>query len=135
MKKSQFIIQLGHENEFANNILDIEFTPNKGDCLSVYGLARDLNSMLDMRLPKNIWKMLRIKLILLMMIIIFVQVFLLKIEIDNPPDTYKSYLESYFKRIKKSQNNFFTDVSNYLAYEIGQPTHCYEYEKIKNGIR
>ena len=25
-----------------DNIIDIEFTPNRGDCLSVYGTARDL---------------------------------------------------------------------------------------------
>ena len=25
-----------------------------------------------------------------------------------------------------SKNNFFTDVSNYLSYETGQPTHCYD---------
>ena len=36
------------KTSFHNNILDIEFTPNKGDCLSVYGLARDLNSMLEL---------------------------------------------------------------------------------------
>ena len=25
-----------------------------------------------------------------------------------------------------NKNNFFTDVSNYLSYETGQPTHCYD---------
>ena len=28
----------------------------------------------------------------------------------------------------------FTDVSNYLAYEIGQPTHCYDFKSIKGSI-
>ena len=42
---SKILFQLGHENEVINDILDIEFTPNKGDCLSVYGLARDINSI------------------------------------------------------------------------------------------
>ena len=39
-KVSNILFQLGHENEINNNILDIEFTPNKGDCLSVFGLAK-----------------------------------------------------------------------------------------------
>ena len=58
----------------------------------------------------------------------------LKIEINNPPKAYKPYLESYFKDLNNPKNNFFADISNYLAYEIGQPTHCYEFEKIKDGI-
>ena len=40
---SEFLFQLGHENEIENEILDIEFTPNRGDCLSLLGLSRDRN--------------------------------------------------------------------------------------------
>ena len=38
------LFQLGHENEINGDILDIEFTPNRGDCLSLRGLARDLGA-------------------------------------------------------------------------------------------
>ena len=41
----------------------------------------------------------------------------LKIEIEDIPNKYQPYLESYFKDLNISKNNFFTDVSNYLAYE------------------
>ena len=40
---SKKLFQLGHEHEINGDIFDIEFTPNRGDCLSVHGLARDLN--------------------------------------------------------------------------------------------
>lgn len=137
-KVSNILFQLGHENEFDKNTLDIEFTPNKGDCLSVFGLARDLNSMLDMNLDLDIYSdnieelnfdfenddynfCPRIS--------------FLKIEIDKPSTNYKPYLESYFKDLKNSKNNFFADISNYLAYEIGQPTHCYEFKEVKDGIK
>ena len=40
---SEKLFQLGHENEIEeNDILNIEFTPNKGDCLSLKGIVRDL---------------------------------------------------------------------------------------------
>ena len=39
---SEKLFQLGHEHEIKNDIFDFEFTPNRGDCLSVFGLARDL---------------------------------------------------------------------------------------------
>ena len=39
---SDSLFQLGHEHEIEGNILDMEFTPNRGDCLSINGLLRDL---------------------------------------------------------------------------------------------
>ena len=47
---SEKLFQLGHENTIESKIFDIEFTPNRGDCLSVYGLARDLNIFYPMDL-------------------------------------------------------------------------------------
>ena len=39
---SDSLFQLGHEHEIDGNILNMEFTPNRGDCLSINGLLRDL---------------------------------------------------------------------------------------------
>ena len=43
---SEKLFQLGHEHEVDGDIFDMELTPNRGDCLSVLGLARDLNIFL-----------------------------------------------------------------------------------------
>ena len=40
---SEKLFQLGHEHEILGDIFDMELTPNRGDCLSLLGLARDLN--------------------------------------------------------------------------------------------
>ena len=40
---SSKLFQLGHEHSVNGDILDIDFTPNRGDCLSLIGLLRDLN--------------------------------------------------------------------------------------------
>ena len=40
---SETLFQLGHENEIEGEIFDLELTPNRGDCLSLMGIARDLN--------------------------------------------------------------------------------------------
>ena len=37
----------------------------------------------------------------------------------------------YGKKPKDWKNNLFTDISNYLSYEIGQPTHCYDSSILK----
>ena len=40
---SSKFFQLGHEHEIIeNDIFNMELTPNRGDCLSVKGLLRDL---------------------------------------------------------------------------------------------
>ena len=49
---------------------------------------------------------------------------LLNISVKDLPDSYIPEVESYFKDLNIKKNNFFTDISNYVAYEMGQPTHC-----------
>ena len=39
---SDKLFQLGHEHEIYGDIFDMELTPNRGDCLSLNGLSRDL---------------------------------------------------------------------------------------------
>ena len=43
---SEKLFQLGHEHEIDGDIFEMELTPNRGDCLSLIGLARDLNIFL-----------------------------------------------------------------------------------------
>ena len=44
---SKKLFQLGHEHEVNGDIFDMELTPNRGDCLSLIGLARDLGVFFD----------------------------------------------------------------------------------------
>ena len=40
---SKKLFQLGHEHKIINDFFDMDLTPNRGDCLSVQGLLRDLS--------------------------------------------------------------------------------------------
>ena len=53
---SKRLFQLGHEHEIYNDIFDMEFTPNRGDCLSLIGLARDLNPFFETNIDIPIYK-------------------------------------------------------------------------------
>ena len=135
---SKKLFQLGHEHEIDGKIFDIEFTPNRGDCLSLLGLSRDLEVFYErnenfITIYKDEIKPLNFN---------FINhaqehcpnISFLKIEIDEIISPYKDYLNDYFEDLKISKNNFFTDISNYVSYEMGQPTHCYDYEKIDNNL-
>ena len=59
----------------------------------------------------------------------------LLVEVEYLPTNYKNYLEEYFSELGIKKNNFFTDISNYLSYQLGQPTHCYDYSKVCGGLQ
>ena len=134
---SSKLFQLGHEHEIENSIFDMEFTPNRGDCLSVHGLVRDLNVFYQTNLNVPIYEG---KIHSLDLNFInqaqndCPRISFLNIEIKDDISSYKDYLENYFKNLNINKNNFFADVSNYLAYEMGQPTHCYDFSTIGNDI-
>jgi phenylalanyl-tRNA synthetase beta chain len=134
---SQKLFQLGHEHVISGDIFDMELTPNRGDCLSLIGLARDLavffgkSNSIDLfnddiepleinfeNLSPNDCP----------------KISFLEIEIEGSKVEYKPYLENYFNTVGANKANIFTDISNYISYELGQPTHCFEGESIKNKL-
>lgn len=135
---SSSLFQLGHEHEITNNIFELELTPNRGDCLSIRGILRDLNIFYDVQLNENTYesdiKNFNFK---------FQnnaqqhcqEISFMKIDIEKIPEFYETYLDSYFSDLGHKKNNFFTDVSNYISYETGQPTHCYKSSTIETGLR
>ena len=131
------LFQLGHENELDGDIFNLELTPNRGDCLSLRGLARDLNHFYKNKnnikiFEKNIEEF----------DLNFTNhekrrcpnISFLHIEIEDEVLVYRDYLERYFTDLGNKKLNFFTDVSNYLSYELGQPTHCYDFDTVYDGF-
>ncbi|MFY4804717.1 phenylalanine--tRNA ligase subunit beta, partial [Aliarcobacter butzleri] len=37
---------------FNDELIEVELTPNRGDCLSIYGIARDLAAALNLNLKE-----------------------------------------------------------------------------------
>lgn len=134
---SNKLFQLGHEHEIHDQIFDMELTPNRGDCLSLLGLARDLNVFFPNSKDRDIYSKKIPKLEFDFENISpnsCHRISFLEIEVDLVPKKYKSYLNDYFDVLKINRNNFFSDVSNYLSYEMGHPTHCYDKEKITDKL-
>ena len=134
---SQKLFQLGHEHIVDGDIFDMDITPNRGDCLSLLGLSRDLNNFYNCKddfeaydeeiedLDLNFQNL---------SIELCPKISFLQIEIDGEIASYKPYLENYFSELDNNKTNFFTDVSNYISYERGQPTHCYNKESLDNEL-
>jgi len=134
---SDCLFQLGHEHEVEGNIFNMEFTPNRGDCLSIQGLLRDLAVFYTIKSNQKIYNEKLDKLDIDFENLsqdICPNISFLKIEIDKIPNEYKGCLKNYFLDLNLNKNNFFTDVSNYLSYETGQPTHCYDSSKVNGRL-
>lgn len=134
---SEKLFQLGHEHEIQDEIFDIEFTPNRGDCLSLKGLLQDLNVFYDIKF--NFGKYEKEIPSLKMNFVNNAKsdcqsISFLKIEIDGNIKKYNDRLEDYFGLFDVNKKNFFADISNYLSYEMGQPTHCYDFNKIDDPL-
>ena len=135
---SEKLFQLGHEHEVDGDIFNMELTPNRGDCLSLIGLARDLNIFFGSTNFTNLFKE-----DLDSLEINFKnlapkdcpKISFLEIEIeDNNTSNYKPYLENYFNSVGGNKTNLFTDISNYISYESGQPTHCFDSDTLHDDL-
>tara|TARA_B100000214_G_C23954034_1_gene621854 strand:- start:19 stop:1929 length:1911 start_codon:yes stop_codon:yes gene_type:complete len=130
---SERLFQLGHENEYKDGIYDIEFTPNRGDCLSLKGILRDLSAFYEIESMKDAYHNELKNLDINFSNKAKVEcpsISFLKIEIEKKTKPYKGFLKDYFSELDLKKSNFFTDISNYLSYETGQPTHCYDFLKL-----
>jgi len=116
-------------------ILDISITPNRGDLLSHFGIAREIKAINgnDINEPlveypegSNINDY-------------------IKVEIKNPDGCYRycgtlvknvkvkespEWLKNYITSIGLRPINNIVDITNYVMYECGQPLHAFDYDRI-----
>ena len=97
---SDSLFQLGHEHEIDGVIFNMEFTPNRGDCLSIKGLLRDLAFFYTVDFNQKLYTK---EIEHLQMDFenksesICPQISFLKIEIEQVPEAYKDSLDNYFQ--------------------------------------
>ena len=124
-----------HRDDF---VIDIEITPNRGDCLSVYGTARDLSAHREKKIKmplmstcadervnkyiktisKNICPEYRY------------------MTVDNIDATLKTpkYIHDKLVKSEITSVNLIVDISNYVMIELGQPTHAFDRDKINGKL-
>jgi len=120
----------------ADTILDVEITPNRGDLLSHFGLAREIAALTGKKLkstPRE--SKIDIKKSGVTITATRECPFFSARKIDNvkvgpSPQWLRAKIESVGIR---SINNI-VDVSNFVMLELGQPTHAFDADKLKGDI-
>lgn len=124
-----------------DSILEFELTANRGDCLSVIGMAREAAPLLKTKLREPKPPRFRITPHRTSSII--------KVEVDDPihcpryvarvidnlkvvesPDWIKQRLQSVGIR----PINNIVDITNFVMIEYGQPLHAFDLRKIESGV-
>ena len=120
----------------ADTIVDVEITPNRGDLLSHFGLAREISALVGqpLRLPPAGEAPALQKSGVTISATRECPFFSLR-KIDNvkvspSPQWLRAKIESVGVR---SINNI-VDISNFVMLELGQPTHAFDADKLNGDI-
>lgn len=125
--------------DLSDHVIDISITPNRGDCLSVKGIAREVSALTNT--PINEIKIDEIAATLSDVIPIevkeklacpcYVGRIIRNVKIDTPTPVW---LKERLRRSGIRSINAVVDVTNYVMLELGQPMHAFDLNKIQQGI-
>ena len=127
-----------------NQILDISITPNRGDCFSVRGIAREISVINDlpMQLPEIPTNVVVTENaagtatpVVTVSAIEACPRYLLQLisNIDRSIDTPK-WMQDALVQSGLRSHNFLVDVTNYVLMELGQPLHAFDADTIEGDI-
>ncbi|MDR1425617.1 MAG: phenylalanine--tRNA ligase subunit beta [Rickettsiales bacterium] len=125
----------------SDPIIEISITPNRGDCLGVYGIARDLAAagLGKLRKLENIDSNLEInnptgKPRHLTLETANCPRFFLR-EVKNIKNCRSpQWLENRLKVIGLNPKNALVDISNYIMFSLGKPLHFYDLSAIEGNL-
>src|SRR6202047_2398710 len=124
------------EESAAGPVRDAEVTANRPDCLGHYGIAREISAIYRSQLkslqPKlreiaeNAADATRVEIESPELCGRFTARILREVKVQPSPDWLRQRLEAMGQ---KSINNV-VDVTNYVMFELGQPMHAYDFDKL-----
>ncbi|MDO9464937.1 MAG: phenylalanine--tRNA ligase subunit beta [bacterium] len=118
-------------------VLDIEVTANRGDCLSIIGIAREIETLTNKHVKypqalkkcsanKEIEKLIDISIKDTSLCSRYAGRIIRNVKIEPSP----SWLANRLKAVNIRPINNIVDITNYVLMETGQPLHAFDYNKI-----
>ncbi len=123
-----------------DHVIEVDLTPNRGDCLSVLGIAREMNALTNTKLKQK--KITGVSAAGKKKIGVTVTAGKLcpryvgrVIEDINPDAHTPVWMQEQLRRSGLRSLGPVVDVTNYVMLELGQPMHGFDLDKISGGIK
>ena len=124
--------------DLDDQIIELDITPNRGDCLSVLGVAREVCVNYDLSLPELTFKASQ------------KGKKSFKSSVSNPKECPKyltrviegvdntastpDWMAKKLQRASQQLHSPIVDITNYVLLELGQPMHAFDLSKINGNI-
>ncbi len=125
--------------ELDDHVFDLKLTPNRADCLSALGIAREISAMTGAALhlaeavevKEACGDVISIELVSPSACPLYLGRVLKGIDLSvrTPP-----WMKRRLERSGIRTRNIVVDVTNYVMLELGQPMHAYDLEKLNGRI-
>ncbi len=128
-------VSLGFESEVLENAtLDLEITPNRGDCLSILGLAREYaaSTRQNLMLPETTVLKFGPKLSDFEVALVpevyhrLAAMIVNEVTVEPSPDWLRQAVES----VGMNSINTIVDLTNYIMFELGIPMHAFDLDQL-----
>ena len=119
-------------------LIEIDITPNRADCLSIYGIARDLSALY--KINKNTIKKHKLKITRKISLDLNINHKISPhysgIIIKNVDNTVKTptYISRRLQYCGITPKNLIVDILNFVMLEIGQPMHVFDLDEIEDSL-
>lgn len=122
-----------------SHVLEIDLTPNRGDCLSVRGIAREVAALTGAKLSGPSWDVVAPSGASALAVGVQARdacpVYLGRvIEGFDPEATTPLWLRERLRRAGVRSLGPVVDVTNYVLLELGQPLHAFDLDRIDSGL-
>jgi phenylalanyl-tRNA synthetase beta chain len=123
-----------------DHCIDIDLTPNRSDCLSVKGIARDIGVLnrLAVNMPTitpvaaTISDVFPVQLVAADMCPRYVGRIIRNI---NLAQATPLWMQERLRRVGLNSKDIVVDVTNYVLLELGQPMHAFDVDKLSGSIQ
>lgn len=131
--------RVGEQFLYFDPIIDLNVTPNRGDCLSIRGIARELVGAGLGQLKNHVNKQIstakhRPPHIKIALEDKRCSSFIGKMFIEVRNCTSPAYIQQRLRAVNIEPVSALVDISNYLMHEFGQPIHIYDADKLTEKL-
>ena len=124
----------------TDRIIDVDLTPNRGDCLSIAGVAREVSAINRMSLAHggvgevadSVAQSFSVELLAAEHCPRYVGRVICGID---PQARTPLWMQEKLRRCGLRPISPVVDVTNYVMMELGQPMHGFDFDKLSGGIR